>query len=360
VAGPVTIYGSGFGDNPEVNAGWWAMVSVQWANGVEIHGTVSVDPNMPGTWETVTVRVTSRGWGGQGFMPAPGANQTANATVRIRGAALTSVNQSPEILYLSTGDTRSIVTSVTPANTAFSVAYEQIPAGNPHGSCMVGIQTEPASGVGSASSPVHKRADSPWHCSGIYYVRGTAQNSSSTRQSSNDTIVVVPPQQLIQVLYGESHGQVAIGDYVSQLAVGSVIRNRFGDPDHFGGVSTYQEAITPDQFAGIATQITGGVEPELTHAAGIYTETLGTDVAGATCFFSPTYEGWLAIQAALSSGTTELPSVANDPGCYLRPERQFVIKASVGRNAAPQYQGAPAFILVRRRNATAPAVIQIP
>jgi hypothetical protein len=79
-----TIHGSGFGDNPEVNAGWWAMVSVQWANGVEIHGTVSVDPNAPDTMETVTV--TSRGWGGQGFMPAPGANPTANATVQIRGA----------------------------------------------------------------------------------------------------------------------------------------------------------------------------------------------------------------------------------------------------------------------------------
>jgi hypothetical protein len=80
----VTIHGSGFGDNPEVNAGSWAMVSVQWANGVEIHGTVSVDPNAPDTMETVTV--TSRGWGGQGWMPAPGANPTANATVQIRGA----------------------------------------------------------------------------------------------------------------------------------------------------------------------------------------------------------------------------------------------------------------------------------
>ena len=33
-----------------------------------------------------TVTVTSRGWGGQGWMPAPGASQTANATVQIRGA----------------------------------------------------------------------------------------------------------------------------------------------------------------------------------------------------------------------------------------------------------------------------------
>jgi hypothetical protein len=71
-------------DNPVVNAGSWAAVSVQWANGVEIHGTVSVDPNAPDTMETVTV--TSRGWGGQGWMPAPGANPTANATVQIRGA----------------------------------------------------------------------------------------------------------------------------------------------------------------------------------------------------------------------------------------------------------------------------------
>ena len=86
----VTIHGSGFGDNPVVNAGSYAAVSVQWANGVEIHGTVSVDPNAPDTMETVTV--TSRGWGGQGFVAAaPGASATANATVQIRGAGLPAV-----------------------------------------------------------------------------------------------------------------------------------------------------------------------------------------------------------------------------------------------------------------------------
>ncbi|MCL6507270.1 MAG: hypothetical protein K6T59_09605 [Bryobacteraceae bacterium] len=70
-------------------------------------------------------------------------------------------------------------------------------------------------------------------------------------------------------------------------------------------------------------------------------------------------EGWLAIQAALSSGTTTIPAVAYDPQCY-RQYRQFVVKTSVGLNA--DGRRAPAFIFVRRRSnpSTEPAVIQIP
>ena len=147
---PVTIYGSGFGDNPVVNAGSWAAVSVQWANGVEIHGTVSVDPNAPDTMETVTV--TSRGWGGQGWMPAPGANPTANATVQIRGAGPhISVTLSPESLALSTGDTnRYITTAVSPSATPFTVVYSSAltpyqPLG---GHCNASLTIPQGSGTG--------------------------------------------------------------------------------------------------------------------------------------------------------------------------------------------------------------------
>lgn len=81
-------------------------------------------------------------------------------------------------------------------------------------------------------------------------------------------------------------------------------------------------------------------------------------MANAACFFSPTYAGWMAILAALQSGTKILPTVLHDPGCYY-DDRQFIVKQSVGNNT--NNSGAPAFIFQQKRNpATDPAVIQIP
>jgi len=175
--------------------------------------------------------------------------------------------------------------------------------------------------------------------------------------SSNSTKVVVPPQILIQMLYGEAHGQVAIGDNISQLAVGVVARNRFSQPQWFSGVATYQAAITPDQFMGISP-ITNGPSPELDNAAAVFAGTTTVSVANAGCFFSPTAGGWATIQAALASGTKDNFSVERDPSCY-STQKQFVVKQSVGNNA--DGSGAPAFIFQQQRNpATDPAVIQIP
>jgi len=123
----VTIHGSGFGNNPVVNAGSYAAVSVQWANGVEIHGTVSVDPNAPDTMEAVTV--TSRGWGGQGFMPAPGASATANATVQIRGAG--APRCAVAILSASIPEDR-ITVELAPQGVSGTLTVELVQGGTTH------------------------------------------------------------------------------------------------------------------------------------------------------------------------------------------------------------------------------------
>jgi len=355
-----SIAGTGFGTNPglTITGGWIDNYGVYSAWDTGINAWVTVSPYAPD--ETVTVSVTSNGYWGNSFMEQyPNQPHSGSANAQVRGGVLTSVSQTPQTLSLSTGDTRSITTNVTPSGTPINVSYSQFLYGNPHGSCTVVLDVEPRSGTGSATSPVHKSSGSSSECSGIYWVRATASSTSSTRESGNYTSVIVPPQKLIQVLYGESHGQTDIGDYTSQVAIGTTIRNRFGDPDHFSGVTTYQAAITPDQFMGIATSITNGPSPDLEHAAGIYYESLGTDVAGATCFFSPTHPGWVAIQDALNSGTTTVPTVAFDPQCY-SSARQFVVKLSVGNNA--DGRGAPAFIFLRQRASpsTEPAVLQIP
>ena len=355
-----SIAGTGFGTNPglTIDGGWIEDYGVYSAWDTGMNAWVRVASDAPD--ETVTVTVTSNGSWGNSFMAQyPNQPRTGSTNAQVNGATLTSVSQSPSDFNLSTGDTGHITTSVSPSSAPFSVSYEPVFWGNPHGSCDIWLQVDSGTGVGSINSPAHKQSSSPWDCSGIYFVTATAHNSSSNRQSGNSTLVVLPPQQLIQVLYGEAHDQTQIGDNMSQLALGAVIRNRFADPGHFGGVTTYQAAITPGQFQGIATQITNGPFPELLHAAGIYTGAFDPDVAGATCFFSPTHNGWVAIQNALNSGTTTVPTVASDPQCYLSA-RQFVVKSSVGNNA--DGRGAPAFIFLRQRTnpSTEPAVIQIP
>lgn len=120
----------------------------------------------------------------------------------------------------------------------------------------------------------------------------------------------------------------------------------------------YQNTITGAQFDGINTGINNGPDPELGNAAAVYSGTANVSVANARCFFSPTARGWTLIQAALSSGATTIPTVRHDPGCYPLSIRQFVYKGSIWNNA--NGSGAPAFIFVQLRNASDPAVIQIP
>jgi hypothetical protein len=186
----------------------------------------------------------------------------------------------------------------------------------------------------------------------------------SGRSSSNSTQVVVPPQILLQMLYGEAHGQAAIGDSVSQLAAGVTARNRFSQPGWFSGVTTYQDAITGSQFESIRTClaqnncIPNGPTPDIDNAAAVFAGTTTVSAANAGCFFSPSHEAWLTIQAQLQSPNAVLTRVPNDTGCYGN-RMQYVVKQSVGSNA--DGRGAPAFIFVQERDpSSSPAVIEIP
>ena len=168
---------------------------------------------------------------------------------------------------------------------------------------------------------------------------------------------VVPPQILIQMLYGEAHGQAVIGDTTSQLAIGVAAYNRFAQPAYFSA-TTWQVAINLQQFNGTNYSITNGPQPDLEDAGMVFADVSGVSVGSAGCFFSPTSSGWTAISAALASGTSTLPSVQYDPGCY-PSGRQFLVKTSVGKNA--NGSGAPAFIFEQlRTNPSAAAVISIP
>jgi len=177
--------------------------------------------------------------------------------------------------------------------------------------------------------------------------------------ASQGTTVSIPPQVLIQVLYGEAHAQTVIGDTVSQPAIGSSIKNRFGRSE-FGGVTTYQAAITPDQYLGIDTSITTGVLPEVTVAVSLFNGSQTDTVAGSPCFFSPTLADWQAAFAAMQSGTPTVPAMSQDPQCYAlaSPGSKIVYKSSIGNNA--NGNGAPAFLFERQKSSNSdPAVVQI-
>jgi hypothetical protein len=78
----VTITGTGFGNNPTVDAGEYASVQVNSSNGTIIDATVTVDPNAPDAEQEVLV--TSNGWGGMGYVSYGGGQQTAHSTVNLR------------------------------------------------------------------------------------------------------------------------------------------------------------------------------------------------------------------------------------------------------------------------------------
>jgi hypothetical protein len=134
------------------------------------------------------------------------------------------------------------------------------------------------------------------------------------------------------MLYGEAHGQAEIGDSVSEPAIGVTIRNRFNDTTYFSGSTNYQNTITSGQFKSIKTCqadgscVANGSTPELSVASDLFTGTISVDIQHAQCFFSPTPNDWIAIQAALPPNppTTTIPTVYQDPGCYPRNLRQFI------------------------------------
>ena len=258
-----------------------------------------------------------------------------------------------QMIPMSTGDTNAQIKTTSsvgsyPVNVTYSAPLE----GNPHSSCAASLSIPNGAGTGSATSTI---SASPTGCSGIFGVYGNV--GGTTTQNAID--VVLPPQVLIQVLYGEAHGQAVTGDSVSEPAIGATIRNRLGDTVYFPGINTYQDAITPSQFMGINTSITTGTTPELNNAALIYggVTTTAMDVANCKCFFTPDAAGWSQIQAALNSGTTILPAVNSDPKCF-QSNRQFVYKSSIGNNA--NGNGAPAFIFEQWRKSADPAAIRIP
>ena len=280
---------------------------------------------------------------------------SASPTFTLSSPSQISIPGAPnnaQMIPMSTGDSPQITTTASIGSYPVDVIYSSPLETNPHSTCNASVSAPEARGTGSASSHI---SASPSGCSGIFGVYGN--DGATTTQNVID--VVVPPQALIQVLYGEAHGQAVTGDAVSEPAIGSTIRNRFGDTVYFPGVNTYQDAITPSQFMGINAAITTGTAPELSNAALIYggVTTDAMNVGNCKCFFTPDATGWTKIQAALNSGTTTLPAVNFDPKCF-SSNRQFVYKGSIGNNT--NGSGAPAFIFEQWRKSTDPAVTRIP
>jgi hypothetical protein len=150
------------------------------------------------------------------------------------------------------------------------------------------------------------------------------------------------------------------------MAVGSAIRNRFGDATYFPRFNYWQNMATYGGFDGLgrcgSTCLNGANDSAaVTNAAFLFAgvNTTATDVADAKCFFSPTHSDWTTISQVLQSGKTLFPSPLNqDAGCWFPPNRQIVYKTSVGQNA--DGRGVPAFLFEQYRLSSAPAVIQIP
>jgi hypothetical protein len=104
-----------------------------------------------------------------------------------------------------------------------------------------------------------------------------------------------------------------------------------------------------------------GPERPLRNAARVFTGEIGNIVGGAKCHWSPEAAEWQIIQAALISKTTVFPSGLKTPGCWQSLPRQIVYTSGISLNSrGGVYANAPAFVFLRKRQATAPAVVEIP
>jgi hypothetical protein len=87
-------------------------------------------------------------------------------------------------------------------------------------------------------------------------------------------------------------------------------------------------------------------------------------VGAGTCYWSPTSTQFTVIQSQYQSDPNSTTTLTNtgDPGCYSANGRhpQFIWELSMPNNTRPNFTGAPAFLFVRERNASDPAIVQIP
>jgi hypothetical protein len=266
-----------------------------------------------------------------------------------------SITQTPETLNMSSGDTNQSI-SVTISGGTGDLVFSTGLTSNPNSGSVASVSVAGESNA-TGTAPHAITVSGTGSPSGIF--GSTACVSGVCAQQG--TTINIPPQVLIQVLYGEAHGQAVSGDSVSEPAIGSSMKNRFGNSLFPGGsTATYQAVIISSQYAGINTSITTGVSPELGVAVNLFDGTQTDTVAGSPCFFSPDAAGWTAIQAALKSGTTTVPNVNFDPKCYAKfnPGEQMVYKSSIGLNV--NGDGAPAFIFERQKSSNSdPAVVEI-
>jgi len=345
------VSGSGFGSNPSISVS---------GTGIGSSGITSSSDTQISAWVdltyanagTATVTVTSNGYGGSNFVPAPQGG-TQNQTMGTASVRSYIVSQSPSSLNVSTGDTnKTITTTVSGLATSFTPAFSWGMQSNLNSSCNATLGFSSNSGGGSVNTTV---TASPAGCSGVF----NAVSVVGPRTSSGSTQIVIPPQILIRFMVGEAGGQT--GD-MSQLAIASSAKNRFGDSNFPGGsTATYQAVIIPGQYYGASDGTTNGHEPELTNAVSIFTGTTGDIVGGAKCYWSPTAAQWSVVQQALAGGATQFPANTGAPGCWDGQPRQIVRKTSIGaNNRGGAYAGAPAFLFLRESSAGSVVVVEIP
>ncbi len=269
------------------------------------------------------------------------------------GGTVVNITTSPSAISMSSGDTSvNITVNVNPSSSASSASFALGLQNNPNSSSTATVGFNPPSSfTGNDNWTVNvSGSNSP---SGIFQAKACLGNTCS----NSPTIITIPPQLLIQVLYGEGHGQAAAGDSVTEPAIASSITQRLNNPS-FGSPSTWQAAIVPGQFTGsINTSITNGSQPELGIAVQAYNGSLQDTTSASPCFFSPDAAGFAAIQSAYNANATTVPQVNHDPNCY-GSYRQLVWKTSIGNNVSTG-SGAPAFIFERQKIGNS-AVVQIP
>jgi hypothetical protein len=255
----------------------------------------------------------------------------------------------PSEMHASTGDAAAdhqLSVTFLPSNLSIQLSFVSALLGNPGGSSNCSLTVPVQTGFSPISTTVKA---APSGASGAFSVRPWL-----TTTFPNECIAIVPPQILIQMTRNEARD---INSSTVRVLLGYAMKNRFGDNQYFSGQTTYQAAIQAG--ATYDTSVTTGVQPDLDSASNVFWPTSGggDPTSGCQGFWSPTSSQWQTVQQALNSATTTLPNNIGLPFNYGgHPElTQVVYFPSAGQSNT---QNAPAFLFVRKRTATDPAVVQ--
>jgi hypothetical protein len=348
----VTISGTGFGLNPSVQVnGYGIAVTLLSVSNTQINATFDIASDAtPGAHGVSVVR------GASAATAYGGGTLSPNATSNSVPFGVTYPQPGTDLPWkiISTGDPpMRLGFKHTPGYSYITLDFTKRLVWNLGGTSDASLTIPSASG----RSPINTTVEAdPDGASGVFLIRESVRGGGV--MTPENLRIVVPPQILLQMLRNESR---AFGDRpLLKSLLGWSFRNRFGDRNFVH--QTYEANIKNE--ATYDPTLKNGDPRELRPAAGTFADPQNFDPSsGCFGFWSPKNTQWEKVKLMLDSGTTQMTERSQTGmGFYYTGNpalTQIVYFPVVGLNNRPDFDQAPAFLFMRKREPSQPAAVRI-